>query len=226
MTTPVGSSTSTQHPTTALSGALAGAGGAMGKDQFVKLLIAQMKNQDPMNPMDGTEMAAQLAQFSSVEQLMNIGTKLDAQASGNATMVESMNRNAALGMIGRTVTAVSDEVSVSKHTAGPIRVDVPGNGGHLVAHILNAKGQEIAKADYGVLSGGTHSLDLSSALKSVPDGSFTVRVDNVDSAGKATPMTPIQDFRIDGLHFGTNGAVLTSGNRTVPIGYVIGVASN
>ncbi|HXF23134.1 MAG TPA: flagellar hook capping FlgD N-terminal domain-containing protein [Gemmatimonadaceae bacterium] len=53
------------------------AGGAMGKDQFVKLLVTEMQNQDPMNPMDGKDLAAQLAQFSSVEQLMNINTKLD-----------------------------------------------------------------------------------------------------------------------------------------------------
>lgn len=53
------------------------AGGAMGKDQFIKLLVTEMKNQDPLNPMDGKELAAQLAQFSSVEQLMDVNTKLD-----------------------------------------------------------------------------------------------------------------------------------------------------
>lgn len=53
------------------------AGGAMGKDQFVQLLVTEMQNQDPMNPMDGKDLAAQLAQFSSVEQLININTKLD-----------------------------------------------------------------------------------------------------------------------------------------------------
>lgn len=57
------------------------AGGAMGKDQFVKLLITQMQNQDPMDPMDGKDLAAQLAQFSSVEQLININTKLDTFTS-------------------------------------------------------------------------------------------------------------------------------------------------
>jgi flagellar basal-body rod modification protein FlgD len=50
----------------------------MGKDEFVKLLVAQMSNQDPLNPMDGKELAVQLAQFSNVEQLININEKLDA----------------------------------------------------------------------------------------------------------------------------------------------------
>lgn len=61
------------------------AGGSMGKDQFVQLLITQMKNQDPMNPMDGKDLAAQLAQFSSVEQLININAKLDSFTSLLAT---------------------------------------------------------------------------------------------------------------------------------------------
>ena len=60
----------------------------MGKDQFLKLLVAQMKNQDPESPMDGTQMAAQLAQFSTVEQLQNANTTLtqiaDATRVANA----------------------------------------------------------------------------------------------------------------------------------------------
>jgi flagellar basal-body rod modification protein FlgD len=69
--------TGTTGQNSANSAITSAAGGAMGKDQFVKLLVTQMKNQDPMNPMDGKDLAAQLAQFSSVEQLMNINTKLD-----------------------------------------------------------------------------------------------------------------------------------------------------
>ena len=45
--------------------------GDMGKDSFLQLLVAQLKNQDPLSPSDGKEMAAQLAQFSSVEQLVS-----------------------------------------------------------------------------------------------------------------------------------------------------------
>ncbi len=57
-------------------------GGAMGKDQFLQLLVAQMRNQDPTSPMDGTQMAAQLAQFSTVEQLQNANATLTQIAGG------------------------------------------------------------------------------------------------------------------------------------------------
>ena len=50
--------------------------GEMGKDAFLQLLVAQLKNQDPLSPSDGKEMAAQLAQFSSVEQLVSVNDTL------------------------------------------------------------------------------------------------------------------------------------------------------
>ena len=50
--------------------------GALGKDEFLKMLVAQMQNQDPLSPMDGQQMAAQLAQFSSVEQLISANDTL------------------------------------------------------------------------------------------------------------------------------------------------------
>ena len=59
---------------------------AMGQDEFLKMLVAQLKNQDPLNPMDGKDMAAQLAQFSTVEQLITMNKSMAAQtASATAT---------------------------------------------------------------------------------------------------------------------------------------------
>ncbi|HEY0778006.1 MAG TPA: flagellar hook capping FlgD N-terminal domain-containing protein [Gemmatirosa sp.] len=70
-------------------------GGAMGKDQFLQLLVAQMKNQDPDSPMDGTQMAAQLAQFSTVEQLQNANDTLTQIA--NAVRVANGSTQASTG---------------------------------------------------------------------------------------------------------------------------------
>lgn len=76
-TPPIGAATPTA-PTTAQpkpTGALA-PGGEMGKEAFLKLLVAQLKNQDPLNPQDGAQMATQLAQFSNVEQLVTANDTL------------------------------------------------------------------------------------------------------------------------------------------------------
>ncbi len=70
---PVGRAEPTPAPARA---ATATAGGEMGKDAFLKLLVAQLRNQDPLSPSDGKEMAAQLAQFTSVEQLQSANDTL------------------------------------------------------------------------------------------------------------------------------------------------------
>lgn len=73
-------STSSSSPAGAsnASGALTSATGNMGKEEFLSLLVAQLQNQDPLNPMEGTEFAAQLAQYSSLEQLMQINEGISA----------------------------------------------------------------------------------------------------------------------------------------------------
>ena len=74
---------------------------SLGKDDFLTLLVAQLENQDPLNPQDGAEFIAQLAQFSALEQQMTTNELLEGLTS-YASGVESMN---ALSMLGQTVVA-------------------------------------------------------------------------------------------------------------------------
>ena len=73
-------------------------------NSFLRLLIAQLKNQDPLNPADSTEYMAQLAQFSSVEQSIQANQKLD-------TLLTSMSLSQADSLIGRTVTSTSSDAA-------------------------------------------------------------------------------------------------------------------
>lgn len=70
-------------------------GGSLGKDDFLHLMMAQMKNQDPLSPMDNTQMVAQMAQFTSVEQLVKISDQL-------SVMSQSLGNNS--GLIGKQVS--------------------------------------------------------------------------------------------------------------------------
>ena len=59
-------------------------GDNLGKDDFLKLLMTQLQNQDPSSPMDNTEFIAQMATFSTLEQMFNIGSKLDTIIANNS----------------------------------------------------------------------------------------------------------------------------------------------
>lgn len=92
--------------------------GDLNYESFLRLLVAQMKNQDPLNPMEGTEYTAQLAQFSSLEQSIKMNDKLDA-------VIGSMMLSQAESVIGRTVTSADGSVtgeveSVTLSSHGPV----------------------------------------------------------------------------------------------------------
>ena len=80
-TTPIGQTTSAQDPTAASSTTQKD---TMGKDAFMNLLVTQLQHQDPTQPQDNSAFVAQLAQFSSLEQLQQMRSTLDTIAAGLA----------------------------------------------------------------------------------------------------------------------------------------------
>jgi flagellar basal-body rod modification protein FlgD len=72
-------------------------GGSLGKDDFLKLMVAQLQHQDPMNPMQDSDMMGQMASFSTLEQITNM-------AAANDTIAANLTSSSAIGLIGRTVT--------------------------------------------------------------------------------------------------------------------------
>ncbi len=83
----------------------AGSSNVLGKDDFLRLLVAQMENQDPLNPSDPTEFTAQLAQFSSLEQLFTVNESLSAMSASQG----GLERMTALSMINREVVSESHD---------------------------------------------------------------------------------------------------------------------
>ena len=73
------------------------ANGMMGKNDFLKLFVAQLQHQDPMNPMQDSDFMGQMASFSTLEQVSNMATE-------NAKIAQNLSSSTAIGLIGRTVT--------------------------------------------------------------------------------------------------------------------------
>ncbi len=81
----------------------------LGKDAFLTMMVAQLKNQDPLNPMDGTDFTAQLAQFSSLEQQISTNTNLDAILGELKASTEETNL---FNYIGKNITSDGNPVTV------------------------------------------------------------------------------------------------------------------
>lgn len=199
------------------------AGGEMGKEEFLQLLVAQLRNQDPMNPMKSDEFAAQLAQFSSVEQLMNINEGMAGQAQYTSALAQAVNSSAAVGVLGRDILAVGDQAQVTGGQAA-VQVDVGGVGGEATARVYDQEDRLVGELDLGAVNGGRQTLELSGL--NVPDGAYRYEIDVTDTAGEPVSTTSYIRGVVNGVKYGDNGPVLLLGDMEIPLSAVVEVSAN
>lgn len=213
----------TSAPASATSLASMGPGGKLGKDEFLKILVAQLKHQDPMNPMEGNEMAVQLAQFSSVEQLMNLNKSFEGQAGMQDSMIQALNASMGVGLIGKTVLAAGDQVAVTGGQ-GSITASV-GAAGKAVLHLYDAAGKKVGTQELGVLSPGRKTIDVSGAARGLPDGAYTAEIKVVDADGNPVQVETYVRAKIDGVRYTAQGPVLSAGQLSIPFAALLEVVA-
>lgn len=222
MTSPI-TSAMTGATASGTSGARA-PGGSLGKDQFLKLLVAQLKHQDPSSPMDGKDMAAQLAQFSSVEQLTQINQQLSAQAGANGALASAMNAATALGAIGKSVTAIGDRVDVSPGDDPRLRASV-GATGRGTLTLRNAAGTVVGQRDLGTVRAGDQSFSLGGLELGLPAGAYQWTLSVAAADGTPVPVTQYMGGVATGLEYTAGGPQLVVGRLRIPIQQVVAVAT-
>lgn len=220
------SNTLTNAVVGARNGSSVGPGGRLGKNEFLKLLTTQLKYQDPLDPMDGKDMAADLAQFSGLEQLLNINEQLEAQQGQYASLVTAMNNSAAMGTIGKTVMVAGDKVTLSKDAAGDlgatVTADIATNGVAKLT-LYDKSGKEVGSRSLGYVTAGRREFDTGSAADGLTAaGEYSYRITVTDTGGKDVPQQTYTVGRIDGITYGQNGeALLVMGPYTLDFRSVV-----
>jgi flagellar basal-body rod modification protein FlgD len=127
----------------------------MGKDDFLSLLVAQLKNQDPLEPEDPTAFTAQLAQFSSLEQLTNLNTTME----GLTTAQANSTRLSSLGLIGKDITYNGSTVTLE---GKPVEIgyQLDGTASSVTLSIQDANGKTVRtiQATDTELKAGNHFI--------------------------------------------------------------------
>lgn len=155
----------------------------MGKEyeMFMKLLVAQMKNQDPLSPMDATEYVSQLATFSQVEQLTSVNAKLDGMSS---VMVSGMAR-LDIGYIGKKVEA---KISDFKADGNPVEFRYVTDGADSVQIVITDPDGNVVSETTGDASAGEQEFTWDSRNTSgdlVESGSYSIEVKGLDENGES-----------------------------------------
>lgn len=152
------------------------------QDQFMTLLVTQMKNQDPLNPMDNAQMTSQLAQLSTVSGIDKVNTSLQTFMS-NFQSAQSLQ---AANMIGHGVLVAGSNVSLSQGKS-IFGINLPNSASQVTATISDASGKAIKTINLGNQAAGVLPFAWDGSMDSggtAPDGTYKLSVSATNGASK------------------------------------------
>jgi flagellar basal-body rod modification protein FlgD len=172
---------------------------AGGADRFLKLLVTQLQNQDPMNPMDNAQITSQMAQINTVTGI----EKLNATVDGLNTQFAQLQALSGASLVGREITVRGNQLQLAGGRADA-GFELAGTAGSVKVEVLNGAGRVVDTIDLGTQDAGRHAFTWRAA--SLPDGPYGFRV--VAAQGTtAVPATPLMRDRVEAVR--TTGNTLT-----------------
>jgi len=192
---------------------------SLDKDAFLRLLTTQLQNQDPLNPTDSTEFTAQLAQFSSLEQLSNVNETLNTLKLYQA----SINNAQAVGFIGKDIVANGNSVEMKGGQPVSCDYEIPAAAKSVVVTIYDATGNFVRDYQKTALSAGKQSLTWDGRDRNgntVADGAYTFEVQALDQKGAKLNVTTFSKGTVTGVTFEDGITYLITGKNKTAIGNV------
>ncbi len=182
------------------------------KEAFLKLLVAQISNQDPLSPQSSEQYVQQLTQFSTVEQLMSLNKGVDTLAIGQL----SNNNQEALRFVGRDVTARGDSFDHERGVPSEVSFNVDSEATDLTVVVTDEHGREVHRRDVRAPAGtrGSYTWDgVNEDGIAVDSGRYTVSVEARDAEGKLVPADTLVTGHVTGVRFDKGYPELMMGDR-------------
>lgn len=197
----------------------ASAPGELGQEDFLTMLVAQLQNQDPLNPMEGTDFTAQLAQFNSLEQLMAVNDNLKALQTSQNSIYQSQ----AVTYIDKTVSAHDNAVAVRDGEAEDIHFELARDAVTVRVSVYDGLGGYVATIDAENMAAGEQSVSWDGENDSgvpVSDGLYRFEVAAIDAESNPVAAQPLVMATVTGVTYQDGAPVLIAGDRQIPLASV------
>ena len=194
-------------------------------NSFLTMFATQLQHQDPTNPLESHELAAQLAQFSTVEKLTSVDKKLYELELFMAALNNTQMKNA----IGKQVTGAGNDIQVTEDGMTKAGFQLQDHAEKVIVKIHSETGETIRTITLEATAAGKHDLEWdgkNDAGEKVPEGSYTFEVTAVDGEGKDIDVTTTITGTAYSLRMVDGVAYLVLGNADgllLPTGSVIEV---
>ncbi len=200
-------------PTTANTSNLTNAGSSLGKDDFLKLLVAQLQAQDPLEPMDAQDFSAQLAQFSALEQMTNVNVNLEKIQKFEAALANA----SAINLIGKTVNAPGNTIDHQQGQSETLAYTLEGDADTVLVEIFDQNGSPVRSLGFSDQGAGTQSVVwngrdiLGNPLAA---GAYTFRIEALDESGNSVSAVTFAEGRVtDVIIDGDQSFVIVNGEK-------------
>ena len=193
----------------------------LGKNAFLQMLVTQLRYQDPLNPLSDTQFIAQLAQFSSLEQLQAMNSNFES----NMLLSQSLHNSMTVNMIGRQVKVYGSSIVLEKGTPIGISFDLQ-EAGSVTVKIKDASGQLVRELNLGYKEAGPVEATWDgkdAGGKELDSGQYSYLVEAKNSDGQSLAVIPYTTGRVTGVKYTEGVAVLMMGDIEVRLGEVIEV---
>lgn len=187
----------------------------LGKDEFFKIMVTQMQHQDPMKPMENEQMAAQMAQFSALEQMLNVNQNLEKLAQSQMPLQQL----GAASLIGKFVTADSSRVIHVEGKKTELKFEIPQDAKTARVVVLNEKGENVREIDAGSLKKGLATVPWDGKRTNglaAPGGNYSIQVSATDENGRPMGVLMTKTEVVNGVGFEGKDTVLYTGDANNP----------
>jgi len=195
----------------------------LGKDQFMRLMLTQLQNQDPTAPADNQQMIAQMAQFSTLELMQRTDRTMSALLMAQA----ASNQQQAIGLVGKDVVISAETIDFKAGGESPqIQMQLPEKTSALDIVIVDESGKEVRRIKAGSQEAGPFAVTWDGrddSGKPVPDGKYSVKINAIGTGGDVLDVSPEEVLRVEGIIFENGIARIRAGDRVFGMNEVVEV---
>jgi len=198
----------------------------LGKDEFLTLLVAQLQNQDPMEPMDDTEYIAQLAQFSSLEQMQNMNDNLEENLNWNYLLMQTINNTMSTSLLGKEIKASGNQFYLGSESDGTLQFKLAAYAATTTINIYDGSGNLVDTLQVQGLGAGNQTVNWDGILQAgdrAPTGEYTFEITAETSDGTSVTVTPYIFGIVEGVEYEDAQAYLIVDGAQIPLSDVVEV---